>query len=390
MSGILFIALEIDEFFRAFFFCMTEDQKQMKLALRLAKKGIGWVNPNPMVGAVIVKNGEVIGRGNHEFYGGLHAEANAINACTRSPRGATMYITLEPCFHKGKTPPCVKLIVERGIKRVVIAMPDPNPKVKGRGIEFLKSNKVKVETGILEEEASLLNESFIKFIQTRKPFCLYKGAMTLDGKIASVTGDSRWISGEASRKLAHQLRQQYSAIMVGVGTILKDNPTLDTRRSHKISKDPLKVVVDSMARISLDAQVLTNNPHLTLVAVTRKAKKAKIAEIRKTGAQVVLCPEAQDQVDLKYLILALGSMDIDSVLLEGGGTLAFSAIRDGVVDKVLFFVAPEFIGGKKAPTILEGDGIRRLSDAIHLNKISVKMLKEDIVIEGYLPCSQES
>ena len=362
----------------------------MKLALRLAKKGVGWVNPNPMVGAVIVKNGEVIGRGNHEFFGGPHAEVNAINSCTRSPRGATMYVTLEPCFHKGKTPPCVKLIVERGIKRVVIAMPDPNPKVKGKGIEFLKSNKVKVETGILEEEASLLNESFVKFIQTRKPFCLYKGAMTLDGKIASVTGDSRWISGEASRKLAHQLRQQYSAIMVGVGTILKDNPTLDTRRSRKISKDPLKVIVDSMARISLDAQVLTNKPHLTLVAVTKKAKKAKIAEIRRVGAQVVLCPEAQDQVDLKYLMLALGSMDIDSVLLEGGGTLAFSAIRDGVVDKVLFFVAPEFIGGKKAPTILEGDGIRRVSDAIHLNKISLKMLKEDIVIEGYLPCSQES
>jgi len=362
----------------------------MRLALRLAKKGAGWVNPNPMVGAVIVKNGEVIGRGYHEFFGGPHAEVNAINACTHSPHGATMYVTLEPCIHTGKTPPCVKLIVEKGIRRVVIAMKDPNPKVNGKGIEYLKENKVKIETGILEEEALLLNETFIKFIRTKKPFCLYKGAMTLDGKIASVTGDSRWISGEASRKMVHRLRHEFSAIMVGIGTILKDNPKLDARRSRKISKDPLKVVVDSTARISLDAQVLTNNPQLIIVAVTGKAKSAKIAEIRRMGAQVVLCPEKEDQVDLKYLMLALGSMDIDSVMLEGGGTLAFSAIRDGVVDKVLFFVAPEFIGGKKAPTILEGDGIRRVSEAIRLNEIRVKILKEDIVIEGYLPCSQES
>lgn len=236
--------------FRAFF--MKDEIKYMKLALKLARKGAGWVNPNPMVGAVIVKNNTIIGKGCHEHFGGPHAEVNAINACVQSPCDATLYINLEPCAHTGNTPPCVDLIVEKGIRKVVIAMKDPNPKVNGKGIEFLLNHNIIVETGLLADEAAELNETFIKFITTRKPFCLYKGAMTLDGKIASATGDSRWISGEASRKLAHRLRHEYSAIMVGIGTVLKDNPKLDARRSRKISKNPLKVVVDSIARIPLE------------------------------------------------------------------------------------------------------------------------------------------
>ncbi|MFH1297234.1 MAG: bifunctional diaminohydroxyphosphoribosylaminopyrimidine deaminase/5-amino-6-(5-phosphoribosylamino)uracil reductase RibD [Bacteroidota bacterium] len=367
-----------------------DDRKYMKLALKLARKGAGWTNPNPMVGAVIVKNNILIGQGYHEFYGGPHAEVNAINSCIRSPRGATLYLNLEPCVHQGKTPPCVELIIEKGIRKVVIAMEDPNPKVNGKGIQYLRSKRVIVKTGLLEEEAVILNEAFVKFITTRKPFCIFKGAMTLDGKIATATGDSRWISGESSRKLAHQLRHELSAIMVGVGTVLKDNPKLDARRSRKISKDPLKVVVDSLARISLDSHVLTTNPQLTVVAVTKQAPSVKLAEIRRMGAQVVVCPEKNEQVDLEYLMLALGLMDIDSVLLEGGGTLAFSAVRDKIVDKVILFIAPKFIGGKKAPTILEGDGIRRISDAIPFHVSSMKMLKEDIMMEGYLSCSQES
>lgn len=362
----------------------------MKLALKLAKKGAGWVNPNPMVGAVIVKNNVIIGQGYHEYFGGPHAEVNTINSCSRSPRGATLYLNLEPCVHHGKTPPCVELIVEKGIRKVVIALKDPNQKVNGKGIQYLKSKKVMVETGLLEEEAAMLNEAFIKFITTRKPFCLFKGAMTLDGKIASATGDSRWISGESSRKLAHRLRHEFSAIMVGIGTVLKDNPTLDARRSRKISKDPLKVVVDSLARISLDSHVLTTNPQLTVVAVTKQASSAKLNEIKRMGAQAIVCPEKNEQVDLEYLMLALGLMDIDSILLEGGGTLAFSAVRDNIVDKVMLFIAPKFIGGKKAPTILEGEGIRRISNAIPLHVSSMKMLKEDIMIEGYFSCLQES
>ncbi len=369
---------------------MKDEVKYMKLALKLAKKGAGWVNPNPMVGAVIVKNNTIIGKGYHEHFGGPHAEVNAINSCIQSPHGATLYINLEPCAHMGKTPPCVDLIIEKGIRKVVVAMKDPNPKVNGKGIEYLINHGIIVETGLLADEAALLNETFIKFITTRKPFCLYKGAMTLDGKIASATGDSRWISGEASRKLAHRLRHEYSAIMVGIGTVLKDNPKLDARRSRKISKNPLKIVVDSIARISLDANVLKSNPQLTLLAVTQMADPAKLAEISRTGAQVVVCPEKDEQVDLEYLMLALGMMDIDSVFLEGGGTLAFSAVRDKIVDKVMLFIAPKFIGGKKAPTILEGEGIRRISDAIPFHVSSLKLLKEDIIIEGYLSCLQES
>ncbi|TSA30183.1 MAG: bifunctional diaminohydroxyphosphoribosylaminopyrimidine deaminase/5-amino-6-(5-phosphoribosylamino)uracil reductase RibD [Bacteroidetes bacterium] len=369
---------------------MAENQKYMKLALKLARKGAGWVNPNPMVGAVIVKDNVVIGQGYHEYFGGPHAEVNAFKSCTRSPRGATLYVTLEPCVHQGKTPPCADLIVQKGIRKVVIAMKDPNPKVDGEGIRYLKSKKVVVESGLLDKEAAQLNEAFSKFITTRKPFCLFKGAMTLDGKIATSTGDSRWISGDYSRLLAHRLRHEYSAIMVGIGTVLKDNPKLDARRSRKISKNPLKVVVDSFARISMDSSVLTSNPQLTLMAVTKQADQAKLTALRRMGAQVVVCPEKNEQVDLEYLMLALGSMDIDSVLLEGGGTLAFSAFRDRIIDKVLLFVAPKVIGGKKAPTILEGDGIKRIAEAIPLRISTLKMLKEDILIEGYPQCLQES
>jgi diaminohydroxyphosphoribosylaminopyrimidine deaminase/5-amino-6-(5-phosphoribosylamino)uracil reductase len=208
--------------------------------------------------------------------------------------------------------------------------------------------------------------------------------MTLDGKIATVSGESRWISGESSRKIVHRLRHEYSAIMAGIGTILKDNPALDARRNRKISKDPLKVVVDSMARIPSQSKVFDHTPQLTLIAVSDKAEKSNLARIRRLGAQVVVCPDKNGQVDLEYLMLALGSMDIDSVFLEGGGTLAYSAISEKVVDKVMLFVAPKFIGGKNAPTILEGDGVRKISDAIPLKGMSVKKLKEDIIIEGYL------
>ncbi|MFH1159817.1 MAG: bifunctional diaminohydroxyphosphoribosylaminopyrimidine deaminase/5-amino-6-(5-phosphoribosylamino)uracil reductase RibD [bacterium] len=363
---------------------MTDQKRYMKLALRLAKKGAGWVNPNPMVGAVVVKDGTIIGQGYHEFFGGPHAEVNALKSVSGSVRGTTLYVNLEPCTHHGKTPPCAKLIVEKGIKKVVIAMPDPNPQVHGKGITYLKTHGVEVETGLMKEEAERLNEAFCKFILTRKPFCLFKGAMTLDGKIATVTGDSRWISGEASRKLAHRLRHEFSAIMVGLGTVLKDNPKLDARQSRKINRDPLKVVVDSLGRISPDAQVLTHNPQLTVLAVTQRADPSKLALIRRLGAQVIVCPEKHSQVDLQYLMLALGSMDVDSVLLEGGGTLAFSAMEDKIVDKVLFFIAPKFLGGKKAPTLLEGEGFRRISEAIPLRQMEVKKLKEDFIIEGYL------
>jgi diaminohydroxyphosphoribosylaminopyrimidine deaminase / 5-amino-6-(5-phosphoribosylamino)uracil reductase len=369
---------------------MKEDNKYMRLALRLAKKGAGWVNPNPMVGAVVVKHGEIIGKGYHEYFGGPHAEVNAINSCSRSPRGATLYVTLEPCIHHGKTPPCADLIIQKRIKRVVVAMVDPNPAMNGKGITYLKARNIDVSVGVLEEEALKLNEIFVKFIHQHRPFCLFKGAMTLDGKIATATGESRWISGEPSRKLVHQLRHEYAAIMVGIGTILIDNPRLDARRNRKISKDPIKVVVDSMARISTDAEVIKHNPQLVVMAVTQNADKNKIVALRRLGAQVVVCPEKDNQVDLEYLMLALGAMDIDGVLLEGGGTLAFSALKDRIIDKVMLFIAPKFVGGKKAPTIFEGEGFKRMSQAVPVEHLEIRRFKEDFIAEGYLSCSQES
>lgn len=369
---------------------MKEDVKDMRLALKLARKGAGWVNPNPMVGAVIVSHGEIIGKGYHEFFGGPHAEVNAIKSCTKSPRGATMYVTLEPCIHHGKTPPCADLIIQKKIKRVVVAMVDPNPSVNGKGIAYMRARNIHVDVGILQEEATKLNEVFVKFMLQHRPFCLFKGAMTLDGKIATATGESRWISGEHSRKLAHQLRHEYAAIMVGIGTILIDNPRLDARRNRKISKDPIKVVVDSVARISTDAEVFKHNPQLVVMAVTQKANKNKIVALQRLGAQVVVCPEKDHQVDLEYLMLALGAMDVDSVLLEGGGTLAFSALKARIIDKVMLFIAPKFVGGKKAPTILEGDGFKRMSQAIPVEHLEIKKFKEDYIAEGYLSCLQES
>jgi len=363
---------------------MQDDLTYMKLALKLARKGAGWVNPNPMVGAVIVKNQSIIGQGYHQVFGGPHAEVNAIRSCSQSPEGVTLSFNIDPCIQYGKTPPCAHLIKEVGISCVVVAMQDPNPKMNGKGIIWLQNQGIEVETGLLEEEAMKLNEVFIKFIRTRKPFCLFKGAMTLDGKIATTTGESRWISGVRSRKLVHQLRHEYSAIMVGIGTVLKDNPTLTCRRARKLSKDPLRVVVDSQARIPADSHVLVENPQTTLVAVTPLANQARLTEISRQGAQVVVCPDKNNQVDLQYLMLALGMMDIDSVLLEGGGTLAYSALMAGVVDKALLFIAPVFIGGKKAPTILEGEGIRRIGEAVRLKDLNVSRLDEDIMVEGYL------
>ena len=363
---------------------MTDQERWMKQALRLARKGAGWVNPNPMVGAVLVKDGNVIGQGFHRYFGGPHAEVEALNSVTVPVNDATLYVNLEPCIHQGKTPPCTRLLVEKGIRRVVVAMPDPNPLMNGKGISWLKSHGVQVETGLLQSEAERLNEIFCKYIRSRKPFCLYKGAMTLDGKIATVTGESRWISSEVSRNMVHNLRHEFSAVMVGLGTVLKDDPGLQARRSGRVKKDPLKVIVDSSCRIPQDSRVLAQNPQLTVLAVTRKAPLAKMAVIRRMGAQVIVCPEKHEQVDLHYLMLALGAMDIDSVLMEGGGTLAFSALQDNIIDKVLFFIAPKFLGGKKAPTLLEGDGFRRMAEAVPLKSMEIKKLGEDLIIEGYL------
>ncbi|MFT9493952.1 bifunctional diaminohydroxyphosphoribosylaminopyrimidine deaminase/5-amino-6-(5-phosphoribosylamino)uracil reductase RibD [Anaerosolibacter sp.] len=359
--------------------------KYMHRALLLARKGVGYTRPNPLVGAVIVKEDRIIGEGYHGIYGGPHAEINAFNNATEDVRGATMYVTLEPCSHYGKTPPCAHAIVEKGINKVVVAMVDPNPLVAGRGVDILKSNGIEVITGILEDEAKTLNEVFIKYITRGLPFCLLKTAMTLDGKIAAHTGDSRWITNKKSRGYVHELRHQYAGIMVGIGTVLADDPMLTTRLENGIGIDPVRIIVDSHGRIPLESRVLhLSSSAKTLIATTDQIPKEKLLALQSLGAEVILLPSIQGQVSLPDLTKALGERKLDSILLEGGSTLNYAALEAGIVDKVMAFISPKLLGGAHAKTPIGGQGKSLVRDAIQLKNISIHRFDEDILIEGYL------
>ncbi|MBS4538941.1 bifunctional diaminohydroxyphosphoribosylaminopyrimidine deaminase/5-amino-6-(5-phosphoribosylamino)uracil reductase RibD [Clostridium sp. D2Q-11] len=360
------------------------DIKYMKSAIELSKKGKGYTNPNPLVGAVIVKEDKIIGEGFHELYGGPHAEVNAFANAKEDIQGATMYVTLEPCSHFGKTPPCANNIVEKGISKVVIGMRDPNPLVAGKGIEILRNNGIEVKVGILEDEIKKVNEIFIKYITENKPFCILKTAMTLDGKIASSTGDSKWITNEVSRHYVHQIRHRVSAIMVGIGTVLSDDPQLTTRLDDG-GVDPIRVIVDTNGRIPLDAKVLNiKSKAKTIIATTEKIDKEKMKAIKEKGAEVIITPLKNERVDLDNLMFQLGKMKIDSVLLEGGSTLNYSALEQGIVDKVLSFIAPKIIGGKDAKTPVGGKGREKIEEAFILKNMTIARFSEDIIIEGYL------
>jgi diaminohydroxyphosphoribosylaminopyrimidine deaminase / 5-amino-6-(5-phosphoribosylamino)uracil reductase len=363
---------------------MEEDRKYIRRAISLAKRGMGWVNPNPLVGAVILKNGRIIGQGYHAFFGGPHAEIAAFENAAENVKGATLYVTLEPCSHFGKTPPCTDAIIAKGIKKVVVGMKDPNPLVNGNGLKVLRDAGIEVVTGI--EEASILkmNERFIKYITTGKPFCTLKTAMTLDGKIATVENASRWISCEDSRKQVHELRQEYSAVMVGINTVLYDDPLLNTRRARTKSKDPLKVIVDSSGKISPELKVLKMNPQLVIIATTDKMEMNKKRDLERLGAQVIVCPQKEGKVDLGTLMFSLGKMGIDSVLLEGGSTIAFTALMSGIVDKVVSFIAPKIIGGAGAPSPVGGIGLPKMEDAIAVKNWNYRKMGTDIMIEGYI------
>ncbi len=357
----------------------------MTRALELARLGMGYTNPNPMVGAVLVKNGEIIGEGYHRKYGGPHAEVDAFNNSPSQVSGSTMYVTLEPCSHYGKTPPCANAIVGKGIKKVVIAMEDPNPEVSGKGIKVLRENGIEVVTGVMEREAKKLNEVFIKYITTKLPFCILKTAMTLDGKIATYTGDSKWITNEESRRYVHELRHQVAAIMVGIGTVMTDNPMLTARLEGKEGKSPIRIIVDTKARIPLNSKVLQcNSDQKTIIATTDLANKDKIKAIEQMGAQVLITPLKDNQVDLTYLVKALGEHKLDSILLEGGSTLNYSALRQDIVDKVISFVAPKLIGGATAKTPIGGQGISLIKDSILLKDMTILKSKDDLMIEAYL------
>lgn len=360
------------------------DLEYMQRAHALSLRGGGRVNPNPLVGAVLVRDGVVIGEGFHAFFGGPHAEVGAIEAAGGDVAGATLYVTLEPCNHHGKTPPCTERIIREGISRVVVGMRDPNPAVAGNGIVTLESAGIEVTTGILEEDIARTNEFFTTFITTGLPFCTLKTAMTLDGKIATRSGDSRWISGEASRALVHRLRNRHMAILTGVGTVIADDPALTDRSDLEHKSHPLRVVVDSYASTPPHAKVLDASEAPTLVAVTMEATEDRIAALRAKGADTMVCPARQGQVDLPYLLRALGKRGIDSVLIEGGGTLAYAALRDGIVDKILVFIAPRIAGGREAPTPVEGEGVERINEAMELEFRRVDRIGDDILVEAYI------
>ncbi|AOY75030.1 bifunctional diaminohydroxyphosphoribosylaminopyrimidine deaminase/5-amino-6-(5-phosphoribosylamino)uracil reductase RibD [Clostridium formicaceticum] len=361
------------------------DQHYMQKALDLAKLGWGKTRPNPLVGAVIVKNGEVIAEGYHHYYGGDHAEVDALKKVNFSVEEATMYVNLEPCSHYGKTPPCVEAIIKSNIKKVVVALEDPNPKVAGNGIRILKNHGIEVVTGVLQEEARKLNEIFIKYILTQQPFCILKTAMTLDGKIATYQGDSKWITSEDAREYVHHIRNRVAGIMVGISTVLKDNPRLNTRIANKEVNHPARIIIDSKLRVPVDAKVIeTATQQTTIIATTEKAPKEKINQLQRLGIEVMIAAEEEGKVNPKDIALKLGQRGIDSILLEGGGTLNYSALQSGIVDKIMYFIAPKIIGGRNAITSVEGEGKDLIKDAFTVEDISIHKFYRDILIEGYV------
>ncbi len=373
------------------------DQNYMLQAIQLAKQGEGWTNPNPMVGAVIVKNGRIIGKGYHKKCGELHAERNAIASLTESAEGATIYVTLEPCCHYGKTPPCTEAIIEQKIKRVVIGSRDPNPKVSGKGIKMLQEAGIEVIEDFMREECDRLNPVFFHYITTKTPYVVMKYAMTLDGKIATKTGASKWITGEAARAEVQHMRHRYMGIMAGIGTVLADDPMLNVRVEGW--KSPIRILCDSGLRIPLDGQIVKSaGKYRTIVAYADSENtEAKRKRLHEMGVETIWCPDENNQVDLKKLMRYLGEEGIDSILLEGGGTLNDSALRAGIVQEVQAFIAPKLFGGMNSKTPVEGIGVRFPSEAVKLKCTDICQIGEDIRItcqvcgkEQEESCLQES
>jgi len=361
-----------------------DDEHFMRMALALAKKGQGYASPNPMVGAVIVKDSKVIGSGYHQSFGEAHAEVNAIEEAGSQAKGATLYVNLEPCNHTGKTPPCSLKILEVGIKRVVMAMEDPNT-IAGGGAVFLKEHGVEVLAGVCEATAKKLNEAFIKYVTKKRPFVLLKCAATLDGRIATRTGDSKWVTGDKARKFVHQLRHAVDAILVGIGTIHADDPRLTTRLDSDSGCDPVRIVLDTHLSISPDARILQLDSNSDTILITGSTvTEAKKKRIVKAGVRLLEQPVKNGQIDLKSLMVGLGSMGITSLLVEGGSHVIASAIRSGIIDKALFFYAPKILGGDDGIPICRGPGPERMQDSIRVKDIRVQRFGDDVMIEGYI------
>jgi len=357
------------------------DEEIMHKVLELAAKGKGAVEPNPMVGAVIVKHGEIVGAGFHEKFGASHAEINALKEAGSDARGATLFVTLEPCPHQGKTPPCTKAIIKAGIKKVVAAMEDPNHHAQGKGFKELKAAGLDIEIGVLEEEARRLNAPYIKLVTQGTPFFTAKWAMSLDGKISTFTGDSKWITCEAARLEAHRLRSTTSAIMVGINTVLADDPLLTVR--SVAGKNPARIVVDSEGRLSPESKIVQSAADAPVyVATTGRAPAEKIEALSRAGCKGILCSEKDARVNLKELAFHLGKMELTNVLIEGGGELLGSAFDEGLIDRIAVFIAPKVIGGSAAKTPVAGRGIEKVAEAISLKNVTIKNLDCDILVEG--------
>ena len=359
----------------------------MEQALSLARLALGQVSPNPAVGAVVVRDGEIVGQGYTQPPGSAHAEIVAMRQAGGNARGGVMYVTLEPCCHYGRTPPCTRAIIANGVTEVHLAMLDDNPSVSGRGVSELEEVGIKTYVGEHELEAKEINEAYTKFINNGMPFVTAKFAMSLDGKIATKSGDSKWITGEAARKQAHSLRYTVDAIMAGVNTVLADDPHLTTRcgggRGGTARKQPLRVIVDSNGRTPVTAQVF-NEPGKTLVALSRPVTLEEKAAFTQVGAELLELPSAKGLVDLRRLFEALGERGITSVLVEGGGILLGSLFDSRLVDKVVAFIAPVIIGGEGAKTAVGGEGVDNMIDSLKLNRVSVERFGDDIMVSGYV------
>ncbi|MBI3608440.1 MAG: bifunctional diaminohydroxyphosphoribosylaminopyrimidine deaminase/5-amino-6-(5-phosphoribosylamino)uracil reductase RibD [Nitrospirae bacterium] len=361
------------------------DEVFMRRALRLAARGRGWTSPNPMVGAVVVHDGRIIGEGYHRGPGTPHAEIHALRAAGSAAHGAVLYVTLEPCCHRFKrTPPCTDAVIASGVKRVVVAMPDPNPRVRGRGLRALRRAGLAVEVGVLAETARRLNEAYVVWITTGRPFVTLKIASTLDGKIATASGESRWITGPRSRALTHRLRAQVDAVMVGLGTVIADDPEL-TARSGLRGRQPHRIILDERLGTPLRARVLRpRDGSWTYVATTARAPAARRRRFEALGVKVLVAKSRKGLVDMADVMRRLGRLEMTSVLIEGGAAVNASALRSGVVRKVIVMVAPKLLGGHDAVGSVGGESPRRLRDAVSLRGRVVRRCGDDIVVEGYL------
>lgn len=356
----------------------------MRIALKLANKAKGFTNPNPLVGCVIVKEGKIVGKGFHKRCGLPHAEIEALKEAKGKAKGASLYVNLEPCAHYGRTPPCTEAIIKAGIKKVYTAMLDPNPLNNGKGVRELRKNGIEVNVGMLEEEARRLNEVFVKYITQKIPFVTVKVAQSLDGKIATHTGESQWITSEKARAFAKKLRNEVDAIMVGVNTLIKDNPLLNAEYKIQETKQYYKIILDSYLTTPLKARVFSPlSRGKVIIATTRYAPRTRI-RLFQEKAEVLIIRDRQGRVDLRCLMKELAKKEIAHVLIEGGGETIASALEEDIVDRFFFFISPKIIAGRNAITSVEGEGIKRLSQARRLKEVKIKRIGEDILISGYL------